>query len=186
MFDVPQPKQPAPMVALLAQQQASPLAHMMGEKVIDGDTYQLRKVAAYPDGLRIFRKLHKFLLPVLATLLQRAGGGEVSLKGLADAGVSGDVVMQLAAEVGVLLADDEFFALVQDLWRLGGLRVNGEPIEKHPLHLNDKYTHVYQLAWFALEHNFGAAFKDAVGKLPREQVGANGDQSQPRPATSTP
>jgi len=168
-----------------APQAPNPLAHMMGQAVIGQDTYTLTKVAAYPHGMTIFRKLHKFVLPLMGEALQGlVASGALSLKDVMESGAvlaKQGLLTRVAAEIGVVIADDEFFGLINQLWTLGDLRCNGKSLSGEPMHFNERgYDRLYRLAWFALEHNYGAVFADAAGRL--HGLGDSG-QSPSRPAT---
>lgn len=144
------------------------------KKTIGGGTYELTQLAGVA-GLKVYRKLHKWVLPALAAVtkvLGDEGGAKVALR---------DALPDLAERIGDLAASDEGWALIEEL--LVGLRYNGQPVN-HNAHWPEHYGDLYEVVWFALQLNFGAVFRDAAGRLqPFLERAAAAVQASPSPQT---
>ena len=129
--------------------------------MIDGAKYDLTQIAPYPDGERIYRKLHKYIGPILEAIELAKASGRMAVA---------------ATALGELVADDGFKAMVEELLKTGGLRCQGHKVDNPAKHIAEAgYDRMYELWWFALRINYEAVFTkllDRVGGLEKLDLSA--------------
>lgn len=114
---------------------------------INGKSYQCTQLASRNGGNTVYRKLHKFVLPIIG-----------ALKDAQDKRGSFERAAEL---VGDLVANDECWAQIQQL--LSTVTCNGKLVAEDHDHWDDHRADLYEVIWLALKTNYESIFTSAVG-----------------------
>lgn len=128
---------------------------------LPGGSYELTQVTAHPDGLRLFHQVHTWLGPLLGAV-----GGLAAAASEGGDDLPPDALSKIGVQLGAMLAEPRFRAVIEEYWSLGGLRCDGRPVRAEEGHWDEHMGDYYGAVFLALKANVFPAFSGLAGRLP--------------------